>query len=94
MEFLLTIVVLLFVALLIRAIMDTHPAPLDITPEQILRDADAMCHYGHHRQAAELLEVYCQRFPDNALLRAKLAGIHQRLSRPASAVPASRLVSK
>ena len=84
MEALLILLALLFfLVLLFAAFKPKQGELLDVTPEQILRDAEAMCLYGHHRQAAELLELYCQRFPDNRRLHNKLLEIHQYLSMPA-----------
>jgi|GEM_PF-4104059 len=95
MEVLLLAFAILFLITLVGTARRKRPEPLDVSPEQILRDADAMCLYGHQRQAAELLELYCERFPDNPILQKRLTALHEELSlaavSPARSAQATRL---
>lgn len=88
MEFLLYFFALIAIAALLRALLVNHREPLDTTPEQVLLDVDAMCRYGHHKQALELLSLYCQRFPENQPLKKKMLAVMNAMEKSPSGVTA------
>lgn len=94
MEFLLYFFALIAIAALLRGVLVNHREPLDTTPEQVLLDADAMCRYGHHKQALELLSLYCQHFPDNQLLNEKRIAVIEAMKKPLKPSPSGVATNK
>jgi|GEM_PF-4164287 len=73
MKLFLASVLSLLVIYVIRRMTDrTEDEFVDMPPEQVLRDVEAMCQNRQEDKATSYLKVYCERFPNNVSLRRKL----------------------
>lgn len=87
MKLFLASVLSLLVIYVIRRMTDRTPDEfVDMPPEQVLRDVEAMCRNAQGDQAVSYLKVYCERFPNNVALRRKLIELEAKPPARATAV--------